>query len=74
MINDKNPSMNITLNGKSRDIPDNATVEQLIDILDLTNKRLAMEINEEIVPRSTFSNHIIHSGDTIEIVGAIGGG
>jgi len=66
--------MNITLNGDNRDIPDNANVSQLIEILGLSNKRLAMEINEEIVPRSTFSDHIIQSGDNIEIVGAIGGG
>jgi len=66
--------MNITLNGDNHDIPDNSNVAQLIEILGLTNKRLAMEINEEIVPRSTFSDHIIQSGDNIEIVGAIGGG
>ena len=66
--------MNITLNGDNRDIPDNANVSQLIEILGLSNKRLAMEINEEIVPRSNFSDHIIQSGDNIEIVGAIGGG
>ena len=66
--------MNITLNGENRDIPDGSTVTQLITILDLTNKRLAMEINEEIVPRSTFDDHVIQSDDNIEIVGAIGGG
>lgn len=66
--------MNITLNGKNREIPDAATVAQLVEILDLTNKRMAMEINEEIVPRSTFNDHVILNDDKIEIVGAIGGG
>jgi len=66
--------MNITLNGENRDIPDAATVTQLVEILGLTNKRMAMEINEEIVPRSTFNDHVIQADDKIEIVGAIGGG
>ena len=66
--------MDITLNGEHRQIPDNFTAAQLVDLLDLTGKRMAMEINREIVPRSTFAEHIISDGDNIEIVGAIGGG
>jgi len=66
--------MNILLNGESRQIPDSSTALQLVEILGLTGKRMAMEINAEIVPRSTFNEHIIQPGDNIEIVGAIGGG
>lgn len=66
--------MEITLNGASRQLPDDINVAQLIDLLDLSGKRMAMEINQEIVPRSTFNDTIIHAGDHIEIVGAIGGG
>jgi len=67
-------AMDITINGESRQIPDTCSVSQLIEHLNLTGKRLAMEINQEIVPRSTFESHIICPGDKIEIVGAIGGG
>jgi len=66
--------MEITLNGETRQLPDDFTAAQLVDLLDLGGKRMAMEINQEIVPRSTFNNTTIHPGDTIEIVGAIGGG
>ena len=66
--------MDILLNGDSRTIPDNTTASQLVEILGLTGKRMAMEINAEIVPRSTFDQHIIQAGDKVEIVGAIGGG
>ena len=66
--------MNILLNGEPRDIPDSTTALQLVEILGLTGKRMAMEINTEIVPRSTFNEHVIQPGDNIEIVGAIGGG
>jgi sulfur carrier protein len=66
--------MDITLNGEHRHLPDNFTAAQLVELLDLTGKRMAMEINCEIVPRSTFTEHVIRDGDSIEIVGAIGGG
>ena len=66
--------MMITLNGSSREVPDNLSASDLILSLGLANKRLALEINREIVPRSTFENHIIHPEDTVEIVHAIGGG
>jgi len=66
--------MEIILNGEQRQIPDEFTAAQLVELLDLTGKRMAMEINQEIVPRSTFAQHSIQAGDQIEIVGAIGGG
>jgi sulfur carrier protein len=40
----------------------------------LTGRRIAMEVNEEIVPRSSYAHHIFQSGDAIEIVHAVGGG
>ena len=46
--------MEITLNGLTKQIPDGVTAAQLINILKLTHKRLAVEVNEEIVPRSTY--------------------
>jgi len=66
--------MEITLNGEQRQLPDKFTAAELVELLNLTGKRMAMEINQEIVPRSTFDQHSIHPGDQIEIVGAIGGG
>ncbi|MGB5606555.1 MAG: sulfur carrier protein ThiS [Gammaproteobacteria bacterium] len=66
--------MNISLNGAPRDVPDNLSASDLLLALGLADKRLALEINREIVPRSTFAVRIINPGDTIEIVHAIGGG
>ena len=66
--------MNITLNGSSREVPDNLSASELILSLGLANRRLALEINREIVPRSTFESHIIQPDDRVEIVQAIGGG
>ena len=66
--------MKIILNGSPRDVPDNLSASELILSLGLANKRLALEINREIVPRSTFESHIIQPDDRVEIVQAIGGG
>ena len=64
----------IFLNGKTQSIEDNCNVATLIQTLDLKNKRLAVEVNLEIVPRSQFEHHILTTGDKVEIVQAIGGG
>ncbi|MGB5715785.1 MAG: sulfur carrier protein ThiS [Gammaproteobacteria bacterium] len=66
--------MHIILNGDQREFPDSLSASQLLQDLGLTGKRLALEINRKIVPRSTFDSHIIQPGDRIEIVHAIGGG
>ena len=66
--------MNITLNGDSRDVPDNLSASELLLSLGLADKRLALEVNRAIIPRSTFGSHAIKPGDKVEIVHAIGGG
>jgi len=66
--------MYITLNGSDREIPDNLSAGALLQNLGLAGKRLALEINQEIVPRSTFDSRLLQAGDRVEIVQAIGGG
>ncbi len=66
--------MNIILNGDAREYPDKLSASDLIHSLGLADKRLALEINQEIVPHSTFDKHLINPGDRVEIVHAIGGG
>jgi sulfur carrier protein len=66
--------MQLIINGDPMEVPEKTTAAQLIEILALSNKRLAIEANLEIVPRSQFEEHIFQDGDRIEIVQAIGGG
>ncbi|MDD3518238.1 MAG: sulfur carrier protein ThiS [Chromatiales bacterium] len=66
--------MEIHLNGEPRDIPDGSSAQALVDLLELGGRRLAMEVNGEIVPRSRYAEHRLHAGDKVEIVHAIGGG
>ena len=65
----------ITINGKAREFePTISTLADLVEKLGLTGKRLAIERNGEIVPKSTFAEVQLEQGDTLEIVGAVGGG
>lgn len=66
--------MDIIVNGESRNIPDHSNMVDLLLILELAGKKLAVEVNLDIVPRSTYSDHPLQDGDRIEIVRAIGGG
>mgnify|MGYP000553131426 CR=1 FL=1 len=66
--------MNIQLNGEKHELPDNSSAQDLVEQLGLGDKRLAMEVNREIVPRTTYAEHRLHEGDEVEIVHAIGGG
>ena len=67
--------MNILINGNVRvfNVAD-LTIAGLVTELDLAGKRLAIEKNGEIVPRSQFADVILQEGDKLEIVGAVGGG
>ena len=66
--------MHIIVNGEPRSVAAGITAAQLIDMLELGGRRLAMEINREILPRSRYAAHALRDGDRIEIVQAIGGG
>ena len=66
--------MQITVNGESRQVPEGATASQLVELLGLAGRRLAMEVNGEILPRSRHATHALSPGDRVEIVHAVGGG
>lgn len=66
--------MQIELNGESHELADSATVATLIEDLGLVGRRLAVEVNEDIVPRSQHGEHRLQTGDRVEVVHAIGGG
>lgn len=66
--------MQILLNGEPREIAEASTVADLIAALDLGGRRIAVELNGEIAPRSRHAALILRTGDRVEIVHAIGGG
>ena len=66
--------MNITLNGEARELAENQTVSDLVQALGLGDKRIAVEVNLDIIPRSEHDTHLLKEGDKVEVVHAIGGG
>ena len=67
-------TISITVNGETRDIPAPATVADLLVRVGLDTRKVAVERNMEIVPRSTYADTALAAGDSLEIVHFIGGG
>ena len=64
----------LTINGSAKQFPQPLNVSQLISMLELAGKRIAIERNGEIVPRSQHGDTALADGDRLEIVVAVGGG
>ncbi|MET0226932.1 MAG: sulfur carrier protein ThiS [Dokdonella sp.] len=66
--------MKIVLNGEDREIDPATSLQQLLELAGYAQRRVAIEINREIVPRSRHGLRTLNPGDRVEIVHAIGGG
>ena len=64
----------LSVNGQARRLEPGANIAQLLDALELAGKRVAVEKNGEIVPRSQYADTRLAEGDALEIVVAVGGG
>lgn len=66
--------MNIQLNGEPKPLDEPCSVAKLLSELSLADKRVAVEINGEIVPRSQQTSRLLRADDRVEVVVAVGGG
>ncbi|AKC86181.1 sulfur carrier protein ThiS [Pseudoxanthomonas suwonensis] len=66
--------MDIALNGEPRTLQAGTTVTGLLQAEGLAGRRVAVEVNGEIVPRGAHAGRELHAGDVVEIVHALGGG
>lgn len=66
--------MEITLNGKRKEVQQDATIAQCIEACGFPTGRIAVEVNGAIVPRSQHEEQILAAGDTVEVVTFVGGG
>jgi len=64
----------VAVNGKRRQLPGQFTVAQLLAQIDVSGKRVAVERNGDLVPRSLHASTLLADGDRLEIVVAVGGG
>ncbi len=67
-------AMEIVLNGEAMRVDSALTVAQLLERIGMGERRVAVEVNRAIVPRSQHDTHTLDAGDRVEIVHAIGGG
>jgi sulfur carrier protein len=74
LVNPVDPVNEISVNGDPREVPQGCTLEGLLGLLDLQNRRVAVAINRGIVPRARYADSLIANGDRIEILEAVGGG
>lgn len=66
--------MNIQVNGELKQIANGCSIADLLALLEITGRRIAVELNQEIVPKSLHSTTILQDNDCVEVVHAIGGG
>jgi len=64
----------LSVNGQARQVEPGANIARLLEALDMSGKRVAVEKNGEIVPRSLYASTGLAEGDALEIVVAVGGG
>ena len=67
-------NVQIHLNGEVRRLPEGATVAMLLEELELDARQLAVEINQQLVPRTVHESTPLGDGDAVEIVTLVGGG
>ena len=68
--------MNATVNGEPRELPADATVASVLELLGVVPdaRGIAVAVDREVVTRSSWATTLVHEGATVEIVAAIGGG
>ncbi len=67
-------SIEVTVNGETRTVPQGTTVAVLIGDLGLGDRRVAVERNREVVPRGSHASTVLAAGDRLELVTFVGGG
>jgi len=67
-------TMKVRLNGTDTDLPAGSTIATVVRTLAPAARRIAVERNGGIVPRSQWPTCLIEDGDRLEVVGAVGGG
>lgn len=67
-------AVDITVNGELKQVPEDISLRELVVQMGLEGRRIAVELNLDIVPRSEHSQTMLKTGDRVEIVHAIGGG
>lgn len=66
--------MKIRINGEQRELPEGATIGDMLDTLEITPRGIAVEVNREIVPKGLHGETPLNDGDAVEVIRMVGGG
>jgi sulfur carrier protein len=66
--------VNVIVNGEEKHLDPGTTVAELLVHLEVSSKIVAVEVNQELVPRRSHTERALQPGDRLEIVGFVGGG
>lgn len=66
--------MTVTINGETHELADGVSVAELLGTLSVPRGRVAVEVNEEVLPRDSYGERRLADGDRVEIVHFVGGG
>lgn len=66
--------MIVSVNGDSQEVTENASVTDLLQLLELNSAHVAVEVNRELIPREQHQQYRLSAGDQLEIVTLVGGG
>lgn len=66
--------MQIVVNGSAQQIDEHSSVQSVLEQMQLQGKRIAVEVNREIIPRAKHAEYKLVEGDSVEIIHAVGGG
>ncbi len=66
--------MKVMLNGEEREVPDGTTVLALVEAGGVDRRRVAVEVNREVVPKARHGETVLRPGDRVEVVTMVGGG
>ena len=67
-------ALTIILNGETRTARPGSTITELLSAMEVKAQHVAVEVNQEIVPRSRHAEHCLRDGDRVEVVTLVGGG
>jgi thiamine biosynthesis protein ThiS len=66
--------LDVVVNGRPRSLPAGSTLADLVAALGLAERRFAVSVNRDVVPRSGLAARVLGAGDRVEILEAVGGG
>ncbi len=73
VASDRDP-LRVKINGEPRQVPAKSTLASLLSQLEVGERRVAVAVNREVIPRSEFDEVRLRDGDNVEVLEAVGGG